>query len=315
VLVFIGSLAPSSIGCGGVSNAPRPDASADASIDAPSDAAVATPRCDPTKQFGTPSLVPNVNSSAREQGAVLVDDLTIYFSSDRPGGAGGSDLYQAIRSSPTSPFASPVSLGAINGPGSESGPTLTGDGLTMYYILTPGGQTTSDIHVTTRANKNAAFPAGTAVAQINSSVEDVDPFITGDGAALYFDSPRPGGTGFLDLYVSVRRSDGSFDTPQLLTSLNTATTDGHPVLRQDGLRIYWSSTRTDGGAKGGTDIWSATRPSLAGTFGTPALVPELSSPDNESPSWLAPDGCTIYLQSDRPGGMGAQDIYEAVKPM
>jgi hypothetical protein len=313
VLVFIGSLAPSSIGCGGVSNAPRPDASADASIDAPSDAAVATPRCDPTKQFGTPSLVPNINSSAREQGAVLVDDLTIYFSSDRPGGAGGSDLYQAIRSSPTSPFASPVSLGAINGPGSESGPTLTGDGLTMYYILTPGGQTTSDIHVTTRANKNAAFPAGTAVAQINSPVEDVDPFITADGAALYFDSARSGTVSFLDLFVSVRRGDGSFDAPQLLTSLNTTTTDGHPVLSRDGLRIYWSSTRT--GTQGGTDIWSATRPSLAGTFGTLALVPELNSPNNESPSWLAPDGCTILLQSDRPGGMGLQDIYEAVKPM
>jgi hypothetical protein len=43
-------------------------------------------------------------------------------------------------------------------------------------------------------------------------------------------------------------------------------------------------------------------------------VPELSSPFSESPSWISPDGCTIYLQSDRPGGLGAQDIYVAVRP-
>lgn len=157
------------------------------------------------------------------------------------------------------------------------------------------------------------FPVGTPVANVNSTSEDGDPFITADGSALYFDSGRNSIS--LHLYVAVRQPDGSFSTPQPLTTLNTTAVDGHPRVTQDGLRIYWSSTRIDGGAQGGTDIWTATRPSTAGTFGTPTRVPELSSPFSESPSWISPDGCVIYLQSDRPGGSGLQDIYQAVKPL
>jgi len=189
----------------------------------------------------------------------------------------------------------------------------TGDGLTMYYVVTAPGQTFGHIFVTTRASKFSSFPPGSLVANVNSTTDEEDPFVTEDGSALYFGSARLSGTN-LDLFVAVRQSDGSFGTPQALTNLNTNTTDGHPRLTRDGLRIYWSSPRTDGGALGGTDIWTATRSSTAGTFGTPTRVPELSSPSNESPSWISPDGCTMYFQSDRPGGLGAQDIYVAVKP-
>lgn len=141
----------------------------------------------------------------------------------------------------------------------------------------------------------------------------VDPFVTADGAALYFDSARGGG--FLDLHVAVRQSDGSFGTPQELMNLDTSATDGHPVLSHDGLTVYWSSNRSDAGTQRGTDIWMATRPTPAGTFGAPALVPELNSTKNESLSWLSPDGCMVLLQSDRAGGVGSQDIYQAVRPM
>ena len=310
MLLVIGSLALSNVGCGSVNNG-HPDAAAGGNIDAPVDAAV-TPRCDPTKPFGAPTIVANINGAGVEQGAKLVDDLTLYFGSSHPPST-TLGLYKATRSSPASPFGAPVALTAINATGSASGPALTGDGLTMYYALVVPNQT-GDIYVTTRANKASDFPAGTLVAgQVNSAIDDLDPFITEDGSALYFDSAR-GGTA-LHLYVAVRQSDGSFGTPQALTNLNTTTIDGHPVLSHDGLTLYWSSTRADGGAQGGTDIWTATRPSTAGSFGTPVRVPELSSASAESVSWISPDSCMVYLQSDRPGGMGAQDIWQAIKPM
>ena len=312
-LMFIGSLVASSLGCGAVNEGSPVDAAPGPSIDAPLDAAVATPRCDPTKPFGAPTPVPNINSTSRDQGAVLVDDLTLYFGSDRGGAATGTDLYVATRSSPTSPFANPVPL-ALNKAISESGPTLTGDGRTMFYIATSAGGT-GEIYVTMRADKTSAFPVGTPVTQLNSSLDDLDPFVTADGTALYFDSARDGTA--LHLYVAFRQGNAPFGTPQPLMTLHTSAIDGHPVVSQDGLRIYWSSTRPDGGAQGGnkTDIWTATRSSTAGAFDMATRVPELSSTSNESPSWLAPDGCTIYLQSDRSGTLGAQDIFVAVKPM
>jgi hypothetical protein len=206
-----------------------------------------------------------------------------------------------------------VPLTALNASGPVSGPSVTADGRTLYYIRAAATAPLGEIFVTTRASKAAPFPPGTAVAQLNSAQEDLDPHVTPDGSALYFDSAR-GGTA-LHMYVAVRRADGSFDAPQPLATLNTGAIDGHPVLTADGLTIYWSSTRADGGAQGVTDIWTATRGSTAGVFGTPTRVPQLSSTSAESVSWVAPDHCAVYLQSDRAGTTGSQDIFEAVRPM
>ncbi|HWU90205.1 MAG TPA: hypothetical protein VN253_23235 [Kofleriaceae bacterium] len=308
VLAVIGSLAPG-IGCGGVKGQAPPDAVADSTTDAPPDAAPPA-RCDPAKPFGTPTLIPNINSSARDQGAELIDDLTIIFGSDRPPGTG---LYTATRTSPTSPFSTPTPLTAINATGVVTGPTLTADGLTMYYALATG-QDMGDIYVTHRNSKGDLFAPGTPVTGLNSSTADLDPFISADGSTLYFDSARATGTA-LHLYFAVRQANGSFTAPQPLTALNTNFVDGHPVLSRDGLTLYWSSTRTDGGAQGVTDLWMASRSSTAGDFGAPVRVPELSSSSGESPSWISPDHCMVLLQSDRLGGLGAQDIYQAVRPL
>ena len=306
-LVVSGSLA-TGMGCGGVNHGGPPDATADVSPPPP-DAAPA-PRCDPAKPFGTPTPITEINSTSRDQGAELIDDLTIIFGSDRNNTTG---LYKATRSSPTSPFGAPTPLAAINASGKATGPTLTGDGLTMYYALIAPGQTTGDIYVTTRPSKAAEFPAGTQVIGLNDSTfDDLDPFITADGTTLYFDSARSGVA--LDLYVAVRQGGNPFGAPLALTNLDTNVVDGHPVLSHDGLTIYWSSTRTDGGAVGLTDIWTATRPSTAGAFGAPVRVPELSSSSGESVSWISPDSCMVLLQSDR-AVAGNQDIYQAVRPL
>jgi hypothetical protein len=296
-------------GCGGVSHNAPPDAAPDSAV--PPDGAVlpdaAVARCDPNKPFGTPTLISEVNSSVRDQGAELIDDLTIILGSDRSPGTG---LYVATRATPTSPFGNPAPLTAINATGQATGPTLTADGLTLYYALATG-QDAGDIYVTHRNSRTDGFVAGTRVAAINSSAMDLDPFISADGSTLYFDSAQ---TGALHLYVAVLQANKSFGAPQALTAFNTSAVDGHPVLSPDGLTLYWSSTRGDGGVKGGTDIWRATRTSTAGEFANPAPVAELNSAMNESLSWASPDNCMVLLQSDRPGGSGLQDIYQAVRP-
>ena len=246
----------------------------------------------------------------RDQGAELIDDLTIIFGSDRNNTTG---LYIATRPSPTSPFGTPAPLTAINATGAATGPALTPDGLTLYYALTTA-QDTGDIYVTHRNSKADPFAPGTSVTGLNSTTSDLDPFISTDGSTLYFDSARATGTA-LHLYVAVRQANGSFAAPQALTAFNTNAVDGHPVLSRDGLTLYWSSTRTDGGAQGLTDIWMASRSSTAGDFGAPVRVPQLSSASGESMSWISSDNCMVLLQSDRPGGAGAQDIYQAFRPL
>ncbi|HEY0482611.1 MAG TPA: hypothetical protein VGD37_34050 [Kofleriaceae bacterium] len=321
---MIGSLAAGA-GCGGVTHHGPPDATIDGAMidastidartdgpppDAPPDAAPVA-RCDPSKPFGTPMPVTEVNSTALDQGAKLVDDLTIYFGSSRDGVSG---LYMATRSSPSRPFGTPTPLTLVNAAGAASGPTLTGDGLTMYYALIPTGGQTGDLYVTHRASKADPFPAGSPVANVNDpSFDDLDPFITEDGSVLYFDSARVGTS--LHLYFALRQPGGAFGAVQPMTNQNVGPIDGHPVLSHDGLTLYWSSTRADGGAQGSTDIWFATRPTTAAVFGAASRSAELSSTGAESLSWISADGCVALLQSTRTGTIGAQDIFQATKPM
>lgn len=100
-----------------------------------------------------------------------------------------------------------------------------------------------------------------------------------------------------------------------MTEINTNVYDAHPRISGDGLTLYYSSMRTDGGALAGTDIWRASRTATTLPFSTPTRVAELNTASNESPTWLSPDGCVIYIQTDRAGGTGGQDMWEAVKPL
>ncbi|MBL8842175.1 MAG: PD40 domain-containing protein [Planctomycetes bacterium] len=59
------------------------------------------------------------------------DGRQLFFASDRPGGAGGADLWRSLRDG--SGFLAPVTLGPLNGPGDELGPTLADDGFTLLY--------------------------------------------------------------------------------------------------------------------------------------------------------------------------------------
>ena len=73
------------------------------------------------------------NKSAGHGAALSGDGLTLVFGSDRPGGSGGVDLWQATRPTLESPFAKPVCLTALNSPELDVHPSLSFDGLTVWY--------------------------------------------------------------------------------------------------------------------------------------------------------------------------------------
>jgi len=128
-------------------------------------------------------------------------------------------------------------------------------------------------------------------------------------------SERPGGAGSFDIYVSTRTGNGSYGPPQLVPGINWQGYDVAAVVTSDGLTIYWGSNRGTGDPIQGEDVWRATRSTTSAAFGNVAEVPELNSAFNEHPKWISPDGCTLYLTSERPGGQGGRDIWEARRPM
>jgi peptidoglycan-associated lipoprotein len=85
--------------------------------------------------FSAPELLLLGNDTNAVVGhpAISEDELMIYFSSERPGGFGGNDLWAATRESKTDAFGRPMNLGpSINTPGNELFPYLRADSV-LYF--------------------------------------------------------------------------------------------------------------------------------------------------------------------------------------
>jgi Tol biopolymer transport system component len=92
----------------------------------------------------------DLNTPLRETRMTLTGDgRRIYFTSNRPGGLGGIDIWTAERATPRGEFCSPVNMGApINSPDNDRSPSITLNGAELYFTSTrPGGFGNDDIYV------------------------------------------------------------------------------------------------------------------------------------------------------------------------
>jgi Tol biopolymer transport system component len=99
--------------------------------------------------WGVPAnLGPTVNSASGEGLPCMSrDGLSLYFTSNRPGGLGGTDIWVTTRSSILDPWTEPINLGPpVNTSYQDGSPRLSGDGSTLYfYSSRPGGYGDSDL--------------------------------------------------------------------------------------------------------------------------------------------------------------------------
>jgi len=79
------------------------------------------------------------------------------------------------------------------------------------------------------------------VADFNPDYEVGELHITADGKELYFHSPRAGGKGGYDIWVS-KKENGEWLPPQNVAIVNSPETDGWPSLTQDGSELWFTRT-------------------------------------------------------------------------
>jgi len=270
--------------------------------------------------FGTATnLGPTVNSSSDDAIAhTSPDGLELYFYSERPGGYGSGDLYVARRQTTHDDWGPPVNLGpTVNSPRGDWGPYLSVDGLTLFFASDrPGGYGSIDIWVTTRTTTDADWSAPVNLGStVNSSAEEIYPAISADGLQLYFsewDVFRPGGYGGSDMWVITRDTTSDpWGTPvNLGPALNSSAHDDGPFITADGLALFFDSDRTAGYGK--IDIFVARRTTTDDDWGTPVnLGPTVNSSGNENVPRISADGSTLYFSSNRPGGVGGFDLWQA----
>src|ERR1035438_7302114 len=86
------------------------------------------------KSWEEPKLIPFCNDiSTFKTPALSADEQVLIFSSDRPGGYGGNDLWMSLYDKKTKTWTEPANLGPeINTSGYEGFPFLHDDG-TLYF--------------------------------------------------------------------------------------------------------------------------------------------------------------------------------------
>ena len=296
--------------CGATESSPDLGTSAPAPTASASVAATASTVPEAPCQFGTPeNLGATLNSPGFEGGPTPgVDGLHLYFISDRSGSHGG-DIWVAGRTSLDVPFGSPQNLGpSVNGERDEGAPTLSSDELVLFFDRDDGG-----IWASSRPSVDTPFGTATRLGEpVNTRSGAGFPALSADGRALYFSSARQGGEGGLDIWLATRsHQDGPFETVRDLgPPVDAASDDGMATVSRDALTLVLASRR-DGGL-GDWDLWLATRTTADEAFGTPVnLGPKVNSDRFEGRPHLSSDGSVLFFMSDRPGGQGAVDLWQA----
>ena len=128
---------------------------------------------------------------------------------------------------------------------------------------------------------------------------------TGD---LYFVRSSPRFTGWR---ILVSRCTGTgWSTPEPAAFAGDGV-EADPYFTPDGRSVYFISTRSADGVKGkDLDIWRVERDD-AGSWGAPTRLPApINSPGAEWFPRPSADGW-LYFGSDRPGGLGGNDLWRA----
>lgn len=241
-----------------------------------------------------PLPLTTLNTEANERGpAFSGDGRSLYFSSNREGGEGGTDIYVAFWNG-TEWVGAEALRTTINSPANESGPALSPDDSKLYFSSNRDGGK-SDIFVAERIEKRvvpspegeaeakpeakksenpkpeevvAALPSlplynkAVPVSYLNSAADDVQTALTrrGDHVFLASDRERNKQSGF-GVYLS-RVIDGEALPPERVDLYLDEGDLTDPAVRMEGFDLLFSSRETD--AEDGFKLFRSTTREVIG---------------------------------------------------
>jgi hypothetical protein len=260
--------------------------SGDDGVDAPPGT---TGRCDPSASFQAPVLRADMSTPGDDVVLSLTGDELLAFGSSIDGVA-----HLAERFDPADDFNPPVNdlLSTINSePGGAYGPSVTEDGLHMYFLR--DGGTFLGTH-TQRPDLSSSFDTSVVFTMDGAALQTANELrISRDGQTLYW-------TDFSDLTLRAASASDpdTFSGERVVSTMQVR----NPTLSADELTLFYAS---------GDDVFVSKRSSTDDAFIAGHKVGEVNTTGIEAPLFVTSDDCVLYLTSDRPGGIGGLDIWEA----
>lgn len=217
-------------------------------------------RASPDDPWGVPAnLGATVNSTVADAAPYISrDGHELFFSSNRPGGFGLTDVWVSWRAHTHDDFAweTPVNVGPpVNTAMFEGGMTIHGP--EFYFSRGVNIVLPHDIYLSRM--RGDAFDAPEVVVELSSAADERRPSIRFDGGEIFFNSDRPGGQGLADIWTSTRQGNGRpWSTPvNMGPAVNSGSVEWTPSLSHDGTTLVFASNRP--GGSGGLDLYYTTR--------------------------------------------------------
>lgn len=182
---------------------------------------------------------------------------------------------------------------------------ISADGKKLYLTGCGWGRDAGcDIYVSEWTDDGWSMPR-ILKGSINTNSWESQPCVSADGRELYFVSRRNGNA---DIYCAKRNADGIWGEPQNLGApINTKGSEMAPFLHPDGKTLYFSSDKHIG--MGGFDLFMSRR-GEDGQWQQPVnLGFPVNTKGDEINFFVAADGKTAFISSQREGGHGGYDIY------
>lgn len=269
-------------------------------------------------RFRPQNLGPAINGPGEDYNAFLTaDDSILYYNSHREGCVGGydpevfmkygSDFFVSTGGPGRWSAAQPVA--ALNTAEHEKEFHLSPDGQQLYYGRHPRSREAGyDCLLLQSERKQGRWQRPQLMPTVlQSGFCDSWPSLSADGRTLYFVSDRPGGFGGFDIWYSQLSPKGWQEPQNLGPKLNTPGDEFDVFIHPDDSTLYFTSDYHEG--FGGYDLYLSRR-SPKGQWGSPQnLGYPLNTPWDEFDLFINAAGTTGYLNSDRWGGYGMQDLY------
>ena len=143
----------------------------------------------------TAAIVPDpVSTEASEVYPTVVADGSLYFTSDRAGGRGRSDIYRAARGS-DGRFGTPVNIGSPPNSSDAEGDTFVSpdERYLIFSSRREGGVGSGDLYVSFRT-ADSTWGRPISLDAVNTPDHEFCPMVTPDGRYLFFSRRYGGGT-------------------------------------------------------------------------------------------------------------------------
>ena len=163
----------------------------------------------PTGWSEPENLGRNINTESWESSPSLSPDKReLFFSSNRPGGYGGKDLYVSYRM-PNGKWGPAKNMGsAINTAGEELAPFIHADNASLYFTSDGlPGYGNSDIFLCRKGPNNEWSTPENLGYPINTIENEGSLFVSADGKTAFYASDRSDTRGGLDIYTFELRPD------------------------------------------------------------------------------------------------------------